>query len=196
MSIISLTSYRKYNNTFLNDAATPSCDISETRLECSNQFGGLFDQGSSTTWESMNYYSLGTAEECCGDQAIDIWGSDTLTLNSTLSLPRFPFGLFRGAQATVNILGLGRNSTLLNTLISKGAIASSTYGIFQGWTGSQTRYQTDGAVTLGAYDAAKISGKNVTLPFSLEDDCTEGFIVSITDIKMNLKNGSNPSILR
>ena len=54
----------------------------------------------------------------------------------------------------------------------------------------------DGSLTLGGYDSAKISGKNLTLPFSNNDfDCLAGLIVTITDIQMNLQNGSDISIL-
>ncbi|KAL9130315.1 MAG: hypothetical protein Q9175_007051 [Cornicularia normoerica] len=94
-----------------------------------------------------------------------------------------------------NTLGLGRNSTLLNALVSTGAIVSRTYSIFQGWTGFQTQFQTDGSLILGGYDSAKITGNNITLPFTVEDDCNNGFIISVTGINMNLKNGSNISII-
>ena len=48
---------------------------------------------------------------------------------------------------------------------------------------------------LGGYDQAKITGANVTLPFHYQDDYTTAYIISITGIKMRLKDGSNPSIL-
>lgn len=95
----------------------------------------------------------------------------------------------------MNTLGLGLNSTLLNALVSIGAIASKTYALFQGWTGAQIQYQTDGSLTFGGYDAAKITGNNITLPLAPQYNCNNGLIISVTDIKMNLMNGSNPSIL-
>ena len=66
-------------------------------------------------------------------------------------------------------LGLGRNLTLLNALISAGVIASRTFLIFQGWTGSQTQYQTDVSLILGGYDSTKVTSNNITLSFALED---------------------------
>lgn len=187
--------YRDLNNTYLQDVATPSCNVNDTRLQCSNQFGGLFDEGSSTTWSSKNYFALDAATECCAGQIDDLWGSDTILLNTTLSFPHFPLGLIRGRQDPMNTLGLGLNSTLLSALLSAGAIASNTFGIFQGWTGEQSNHQSDGGLTIGGYDAAKMTGKNITLPLVPQDDCAGGLVVSVTDIKMNLKNGSNPSIL-
>lgn len=53
----------------------------------------------------------------------------------------------------------------------------------------------DGNLVFGGYDAAKIAGNNITLPFITDSHCPEGYIVTISDIKMNLLNGSNPSIL-
>ena len=95
-----------------------------------------------------------------------------------------------------NALVLGRNSTLLNALFSKGAISSRIYSYLQGWTGAEASQQRDGILTLGGYDAAKVAGDNITLPFSNDEDCSsEGYIVTVNDIQMNLKNGSNISIL-
>ena len=99
------------------------------------------------------------------------------------------------APGIVDSLGLGRNSTLLNVLSSAGIIASRTYGYFEGWTGAYAEYQTDGSMVLGGYDAAKVTGSNITLPFAPSDDCACGYVITVTDIKMNLRNGSNISII-
>ena len=61
--------------------------------------------------------------------------------------------------------------------------------------GPEAKYQMDGNVVLGGYDQAKMTGANVTMPINNLDLCMSGFVISITDIQMNLKNGSNPSIL-
>ncbi|CAD6584213.1 MAG: hypothetical protein ASARMPRED_001632 [Alectoria sarmentosa] len=190
-----LANFSKYNNTYLNDGTVPGCSVNNTRLQCSNQYGGLFDEGSSTTWSPANFTAIGTTSESTSDQDNDTWGGDTLFVNSTLSVPDFPLGIFRGSTDNQNTLGLGRNSTLLNALISAGAIVSRTFSIFQGWTGVQTQYQTDGSLILGGYDSTKITGNNVTLPFTVEDACNNGFVISVIDINMNLKNGSNISII-
>ena len=172
----------------------PGCSVNNTRLQCSNQYGGLFDEGSSRTWSPTTFGALGTASESRLDQDYK-WGSDTLLVNTTLSIPDFPLGIFRGSADYQNTVGLGRNSTLLNALVSAGAIFSKTFSIFQGWTGAQTQYQTDGSLIIGGYDSAKITGKNITLPFTVEDSCLSGLIISVTDVQMNLKNGSNVSII-
>lgn len=95
----------------------------------------------------------------------------------------------------MNSLGLGRNSTLLNALVDNGDIAARTWSFWQGWTGAESQYQIDGNVVLGGYDANKISGPNITLPTSTPDDLnTDCFIATITDIRMNLMNGSSLSL--
>ena len=50
-------------------------------------------------------------------------------------------------------------------------------------------------MVLGGYDAAKVAGSNITLPFAPSDDCACGYVITVTDIKMNLRNGSNISII-
>ena len=190
-----------FNNTFINDGTASGCNSNLTMVQCSNQFGGLFDEGSSTSWNASTFSALRTATEDVGGQGSDLWGTDTLKVNATFSLSDFPIGISRsdGASSdgtgTVDSLGLGRNSTLLNMLSSVGVIASRTYGYFQGWTGAYVQHQTDGSVVLGGYDAAKVTGSNVTLPFAPSDACNNGYVITVTDIKMNLRNGSNISII-
>ena len=117
-------------------------------------------------------------------------------LNSTLSLVQFPFGVNRGPAGHRSALDMRRNSNLLNALIPKGAISSRTYSDWARWTGPEARYQKDGSLILGGYDAAKISGGNITLPLTNNDNnCPQGYIVTIEDVKLNLLNGSSPSVL-
>ena len=186
---------RDLNNTYLQDAITQSCSVNDTRPQCFNQFGGLFDEGASSTWVSTNYTALDTAAECCAGQIDDAWGTDIVTLNANMSLPGFPLGIIRGRQDPMNTLGFGLNSTLITRLMTIGAVSSNTFGMFQGWTGELSQHQSDGGLTVGGYDASKIAGPNITLPMVKQDDCTTGLVVSISDINMNLKNGSNVSIL-
>ena len=150
--------------------------------------------GTSKTWVPTNFEALGTPSERYPVTDYER-GSDTLLVNTTLSIPDFPLGIIRGQADFQNALGLGRNSTLLDALVSAGAIFSKTFSIFQGWTGAQTQYQTDGSLVIGGYDSAKITGNNITLPFTVEDSCVSGLVISVTDINMNLKNGSNVSII-
>lgn len=130
----------------------------------------------------------------------DLFGTDTMHINSTLSLQNYPLRINQGLTLRgeeINTLGLGRNSTFLNALSTAGFIASNTWSYFQGWTGSDPQHQIDGSLVLGGYDAdkIKIGGNNLTIPFTDDPNCVGGLVVTITDIRMNLRNGSNPTIL-
>lgn len=117
-------------------------------------------------------------------------------INSTLSLQDYPIVINPHYDVQFgNIMGLGINSTLLNALSIVGSIASKTWSYFYGWAGVDAQHQIDGSLVLGGYDADKIGGNELTNNFTDDSRCGGGLIVTITDIKMNLKNGSNPTIL-
>ena len=168
-------------------------------MGCTGIDGGLFDEGASATYSSIDSIdAASTANDVLPNVETDAYGSDTLRVNSTLSISNFPFGVRHGQEgdlALQNWIGLGRNSTLLNALVAKGAISSRVYGFWTGLMGAESLYQMDGNLVLGGYDAAKISGESITLPVTRDDSCPSGNIVSITNIKLSLPNGSEPSIL-
>lgn len=88
---------RDLNNTYLQDIVTPSCNINDAKLQCSGQIGGLFDDGSSTTWSPANVSALGTAIEGNSGQIDDLWGSDNVVVSSTLS-QNFPRDYFEESK--------------------------------------------------------------------------------------------------
>lgn len=171
--------------------------------------GGLFNEAASSSWSwAGNSSALSTASEALPlinpKHDTDLWATDVLavtsrknltdglSVQSTQTLSGFPLGISRGAGESMNTLGLGRNSTLLNALVNNGTIAARVWGFWQGWT---SQNQMDGNLVLGGYDMNKISGPNITLPTSTPDDLnTDCFLATVTDIKMNLKNGSSPSL--
>jgi len=130
------------------------------------------------------------------NHTIDLWGRDTVRVNSTLPLHGFPFGISRGQGEAMNTLGIGRNSSLLNALFSSGAIASKTWSYWHGWAGAENQFQKDESLIIGGYDAAKIIGNNITLPFANDEpeNCPGGHVVAVKDIKMDFTNGSSQSI--
>ncbi|KAL8952958.1 MAG: hypothetical protein Q9222_001177 [Ikaeria aurantiellina] len=101
----------------------------------------------------------------------------------------------RSAPPDLHTVGLGANSTFLNALFSAGAIASKSWGLLWGWQGAKSDQQTEGSLILGGYDSAKTRGPNVTYPFAKHPLCQLGLVVTITDIVLNLKNGSSSTIL-
>lgn len=155
--------------------------------------GGLFDNYSSSTWLQDAIFK----HEHDSNQSHNTSGTDTLWVNSTMALQQFPLvpKYFDPSERIRNVIGLGRNSTFLSALSSTGNISSNTWSFFNGWVGAKLQYQTDGSLVLGGYDAAKISGDNISLPFVPISSCPGGLEITITDIKMNLRNGSSPSII-
>ncbi|KAL8903486.1 MAG: hypothetical protein Q9207_003899 [Kuettlingeria erythrocarpa] len=127
----------------------------------------------------------------------NVWGTDTLRINSTLALEDFPIGIAR-TTSLHNEVGLARNSTFIDALYSKGAIGSKSWGLSMGWHGPDPSHQADGSLVLGGYDVARTNGTNSTYPISgdtARGDCPGGLIVTIRDIVLNQKNGSSSSIL-
>ncbi|KAL8791510.1 MAG: hypothetical protein Q9213_000127 [Squamulea squamosa] len=186
----------RFNNTFVFDGSSP-CNVpqkSKTPIQCSGTHGGFFDEGSSTSWDQVNDLpASGAAIEEMDQLVNDAWGTDSLKLNSTLLLENFPLGITRANTEGFNMIGLGRNSTLLNALFSVGAIASRTWGFAWGWQGADSNHQRDGSLILGGYDFARTKGPNVTYPFALTGGCR--LVVTVTNIVLNLKNGSSVNLL-
>ena len=188
----------RLNNTYIYNS-TASCGTDTTAV-CNARLGGLFDEGSSSSW---NEYPDYTALEYGNiDGALQHYanstGKDILTLSDQLSLGEFPFALDRagaiGDGEGLNKLGLGYNSSLLRRLMTSGNTNSQTWSIWQGWSGAEASQQIDGNIVLGGYDRAKLNGANVTQPIVYDPNCAHGLIVTINDITMNLKNGSSVSI--
>lgn len=122
------------------------------------------------------------------------WASDKVLLDGTTTLPDFPmFSVVTGGKSTG--IGLGRNSTVLNQLYSAGKIASRTWSLWYGFEGGEKKVQLDGNLVLGGYDQAKITGPNVTHPFTVGTDCSNNLLVEVTDISMNMPNGTIISLM-
>lgn len=126
--------------------------------------------------------------------------SDTIKLNDNHTLTNFPMGIALsawGEQAYHNMMaiGMGANSTMLNTLKSTGKIAARVFGIFWGRTGATSRTQLDGSMVFGGYDRAKVTGPAYT-QFMVSDRsmCSTGMLVTITDLVLNFANGTNASL--
>ncbi|KAF7897927.1 uncharacterized protein EAF01_008893 [Botrytis porri] len=126
--------------------------------------------------------------------------SDNITLSSNVSMLDFPIGIPKadwGEQSYYPqmAIGLGTNSTILNTLYSSGQIASRTWSMFWGRTGATSATQLDGGFVFGGYDRAKVTGANYTrsLTYS-KTSCFSGMLVTITNMVLNFPNGTDASI--
>ena len=193
---------RRVNDTYVFNQ-TGVC-AGDTTAQCIQEHGGGFDTSSSTTWSQFStYISPETVISTTGDQ----YGSDTLTFGAQ-NLFTYPIGLPLKENDLIlddlydNSLGLGSNSTFLTTLSNLGLIASRSFSIFWGLTG--TNGNTDGSLVVGGLDSAKMSGSSLTGSISLQnndavslwtDSCGTGLFVTVKDISLNFPNGSTPSIL-
>ena len=165
-------------------------------MHCVGIKGGYFDAGASSSWtEAPSLGSLSTAQENNPALENDVFGRDTVTVRRSLKLDNYPIGITRVDGEELNVLGLGINSTLLTALATAGVLTSRTWGYFHGWTGTDATTQLDGNLVLGGYDEAKISGTNLTLPLSHEPNCLSGLLITVSNVVLNLKNGSEASIM-
>lgn len=126
--------------------------------------------------------------------------TDNLTLSSNVTLRSFPLGIALsdwGSQGYYPqmALGLGLNSSILNTLYTTGKIASRSWSMFWGRTGGTKDTQLDGNFLLGGYDRAKTTGQNYTRSLTHgNNSCTTKMLVTITDISINFPNGTDASL--
>ncbi|KAL8708456.1 MAG: hypothetical protein Q9225_007598 [Loekoesia sp. 1 TL-2023] len=175
------------------------CGSGKTPTSTIEEHGGFFDKGSSTTWkQAANINASGAAPDFDDRFEGDLWGTDTVNINSTLTVEDVPIAIIRNVRQGTNLMGLGRNSTFVNALIAKGAIPSKAWGLAMGWQGATPNHQADGSLVLGGYDSAKIHGLNSTYPFAEDasgSKCPGGLVVTISNIALNLANGSSPSLL-
>ena len=182
------------NNTVIYDN-TSECG-GTTALQCETVRGGTFDEDKSSTWQaSISQDKSGASPDPNADVGSDLWGSDNFDVNSSFSLPKFPFAIARTSDYPMNSIGLGLNSTFLNALNASAAISSRTWGVFMGLAGAIPAQQMDGSLIIGGYDAAKVVGPNITQNFTIDQGCSSNLIVNVTDITMNLPNGSTVDIL-
>ncbi|KAI3395022.1 hypothetical protein diail_1845 [Diaporthe ilicicola] len=126
-------------------------------------------------------------------------GDDVIELGST-NLTSFPIGIPRlnwdHGYTTIHALGLGKNSTFLNSLLQAGQIASLSWSLF--WGRMWVDDWLDGSLVLGGYDSKLSVGENYTQSLDYSDDdgtgCWTGMKVTVTGIELNFSNGSNLNI--
>ena len=189
---------RILNDIYLYDNSSgcslPDLD-SRTLLACSATAGGIWDKERSSSWrQASSLDALQNAHEFSTDKIEDLTGTDTIRIGSSLPLSKFLITISPSLGGAQNLLGLSQNSTLLDRLSSAGLIASRAWGYYQGWTGAETQHQVDGSLILGGYDEAQTIGTNTTFSFGDAESCSSGLSFTISDIKMNLLNGTDVSI--
>lgn len=184
------------NNTFVY-GTSGFCSTGWTSAACVTFRGGQYNQlGSKTRGvASTNAYPADASSYPQCDYV-----TDNFTLSSNITLGNFPIGIAQadwGEQGYFPqmALGLGSNSTVLNTLKSTGQIASRSWSMFWGRTGATANTQIDGNFVFGGYDRAKVTGANYTSSLTTsKPSCTTELLVTITDMILNFANGTDASL--
>lgn len=187
------------NNTYVFG---PQClyeDFIHTPDACATFRGGLFDPSKSKSGGSTNQSFVPPKDPFTSDSYA--YFTDLLQLDNNVSLGDFPIGRATnssnwGLQAydPLNIIGMSSGSLFLDTLYQTGKISSRSFGYFWGLEGTSPRDQLDGSFVIGGYDKAKTIGTAYTGTISVQANCPTGMIVTIRDILLNFRNGTDKSI--
>lgn len=97
----------------------------------------------------------------------------------------------------LHAMGMGTNSTFLNTLLQTGRIGSRVWSIFWGHMWVDEEDAVDGSIVFGGFDQQKTIGNNYTQPLDFSDNtgCWTGMKVQISKLKLNFRNGDDADLL-
>ncbi|KAG8669359.1 hypothetical protein FPOAC2_08686 [Fusarium poae] len=210
---IVLLPWAELNNTWIYDDQ-PYCDktvIWNDRI-CEIRRGGLYDEAESKSFTKAS--DIGDARGSTSEIAFEgaetgikklvstsLAGTDNITIEGAPAVEDLPIGIPRlkwdAGYTMLHPLGLGSNSTYLNALKEAGKISSRVWSIF--WGRMWVKTPIDGSLVLGGYDEEKVIGKNYTAPLVYDDytgtaGCWTGMKITISDIRVNFRDGSDESI--
>jgi hypothetical protein len=156
--------------------------------------GGAYDNSSSTSFESSPITAIVDLDPDEGAIAQADWlaGRDTVTINSTFQLTKFPFGIPRNDDMSFSMVGLGPDSVLLSRLRDAAAIASRSWSLYWGQTGTAPEHQMDGSLVIGGIDKAKTTSENYTGSLGGSSGCQ--MTVPLTDMLLVFPNGTETSL--
>lgn len=204
---------RELNNTWIYDYE-PYCDDTDiySDLICQVRRGNFFFENASTSYhEATGMVAAGGASQETNDYGAELGipkllsesldGTDTIAVgpDNLTNLTSFPVGIPRlewdAGYTTLHALGMGSNSTFLNSLVQAGTIASRVWSIF--WGRMWVDDWLDGSMVLGGYDSELVTGNNHTqaLDYTNETGCWTGMLVTISNIELNYPNGTDVSII-
>lgn len=181
----SLKVYMNFNNTVFEEGpiSDDNCNKTENSVNrCIMVKAGVYDRGTSSSWSGHM-----TKEEFRGAsdvlQNIDILGEETMRLAGT-EVKNVPIDIGNGQTSG---MGLGTNSSLLNSLVASGDIPSRVWGLDWGWTGATNDTWRDGSLVLGGYDKSRVKDNKLytqDFPANFGDSDGCALIVFITAISM------------
>lgn len=133
--LIYLTPSTTSDDTFVNSPKVCTPPGNKTVVDsCVTYRGGVFQPPLSSSWEP------GSSGFSWKDEQYVLFaegnrGEDTLTVSGSggkVTVEGFGFGLVDACNMTSAFVGLGRNSTLLASLVADGAIGGNSYGLHVG----------------------------------------------------------------
>jgi hypothetical protein len=166
-----------------------------TSAACTSVRGGAYNSFITSTRRPVD-----TSEHAVEDPGFDaLYMTETVTINAHEKLDAFLLGIpssdtHQQGYQPLNALGLGFNSSFLNSLKSSGRIASKSWSFFWGRFGGDSNTQFDGGMVFGGYDKAKTIGAKYEAPLEVSSTCNTNIVVNITDIVLNSRDGDNKSI--
>ncbi|RGP68844.1 peptidase aspartic [Fusarium sporotrichioides] len=210
---IVLLPWAELNNTWIYDDQL-YCDktvIWNDRI-CEIRRGGVYDEAQSRSFTKASDIrdAGGSTSETAFQGAesgikklvsTSLAGTDNITLEGAPGIEDLSIGIPRlkwdAGYTMLHPLGLGSNSTYLNALREAGKISSRVWSIF--WGRMWVKTPIDGSLVLGGYDEEKVIGKNYTAPLVYDDytgtaGCWAGMKITISDIRVNFRDGSDESI--
>ncbi|KAI1418564.1 acid protease [Hypoxylon sp. FL1857] len=178
---------------------------------CQVRRGNYYYEGNSSSWAKADdiVAAGGAATEAQppgeelgvgGLVTSSLGGTDNIGLNVNESLASFPIGIPTSSwdygYTMLHAMGLGRNSTILNSLLQTGRIGSRVWSIFWGRMWVDDNSAVDGSIVFGGYDQQKTIGKNYTQPLDFSDNtgCWTGMKVHISSVKLNFRGGNDQEL--
>ncbi|KAM5345886.1 hypothetical protein ACJ41O_011747 [Fusarium nematophilum] len=188
------------NNTFVYG---PKCDTDQfSEEECDTFRGGFYLSDNSSTHGSPSS-SYEAPSDLWDDDTYTMF-TETISLGDNFTIKDFPMARPIDTEdwalagfTPQHIIGMAPGSTFMNALVKGGRIASRSFGYFWGLDSGDSDQDTPGSFVLGGYDRAKTYGDGVRTDFSEGEDahsCRGQMVVSIRDIVLNFRNGTDVSI--
>ncbi|KAH6999610.1 aspartic peptidase domain-containing protein [Ilyonectria destructans] len=166
---------------------------------CEVRRGNLFQEDECTTFDkASDIIAAGGPGDEVGFEGSEtgikklvsrsLGGTDTLTLNGSVTLDDFPIGIphmkWDAGYTMLHPLGLGSNSTYLNALRAAGKIRSRVWSLF--WGRMWVENTINGSLVLEGYDKEKAIGDNYTAPLDYVDKFDEVTGINHTGISYGL----------
>lgn len=164
--------------------------------------GGLFNEEVSSTYKNLGQDEWGGERTDSFIANIEAHSQEVLTLPDERKLEHFPIGLENGAtdgNTYRSVIGLARNSTIVNSLFQNKTIPSRVWGLDHGWTGGTLPTWRDGELVLGGYNKDRVKGDFFKFPFSPLNASGSrpcSYIAFVTQIRVVKPNGSAASLMK